>query len=285
MPKVLPPSIGRGQARKPYCEVLIVSPGERSTWGPMRDGHAQAAARDRRVRLRAGGRRQLRGRGAGGARQLQHPGGRDLRRLRLRVAEPAARPARADRGATCRRPPRRATAISPCCWRARVRAIRPELDVYLSTDRDVAKLAGSDEAAGIRRVFFALEEMLEMHLAHPRRHQGPLRDAVLRQPEEIRAAADRHLPRAADRARQVDLQVELDPRHGRVLRREPVPRRVLGHDRRPRQPARADRQHQGGAGQGGARLRRRPHVSSSPTAPPPRTRSSTGGVPARATSC
>ena len=46
-----------------------------------------------------------------------------------------------------------------------MRAIRPELDVYLSTDRDVAKLAGADEAAGIRRVFFALEEMLELHLA------------------------------------------------------------------------------------------------------------------------
>ena len=26
MPKVLPPSIGRGQARKPYCEVLVVTP-------------------------------------------------------------------------------------------------------------------------------------------------------------------------------------------------------------------------------------------------------------------
>ena len=44
-------------------------------------------------------------------------------------------------------------------------AIRPELDVYLSTDRDVAKQAGADEAAGIRRVFYALEEMLELHLA------------------------------------------------------------------------------------------------------------------------
>src|SRR4051812_18996868 len=37
-PAVLPPSIGRGQARKPYCEVLVVAPGERSTWEPMREG-------------------------------------------------------------------------------------------------------------------------------------------------------------------------------------------------------------------------------------------------------
>ena len=33
MPAVLPPSIGRGQARKPYCEMLIVTPSERGTWG------------------------------------------------------------------------------------------------------------------------------------------------------------------------------------------------------------------------------------------------------------
>ena len=58
-----------------------------------------------------------------------------------------------------------------------------------------------------------------MHLSILEGVARPLRDAVLRQPEEVRAAADRHLPRAADRARQVDLQVELDPRHGRVLRR------------------------------------------------------------------
>src|SRR5688500_9031418 len=38
LPAVLPPSIGRGQARKPYCEVLVVAPGERSTWEPMREG-------------------------------------------------------------------------------------------------------------------------------------------------------------------------------------------------------------------------------------------------------
>src|SRR5688500_15162001 len=37
-PKVLPPSIGRGQARKPYAEVLIVSPSERSTWPGICDG-------------------------------------------------------------------------------------------------------------------------------------------------------------------------------------------------------------------------------------------------------
>ena len=94
----------------------------------------------------------------------------------------------------------------------------------------------------------------------PLRRGRAQRDAVLRQPEEVRAEAGRHLPRAAGGARQVDLQVELDPRHGRVLRRQPVPRGIVGDHRRARQPARADRQHQEGAGHGGARLRRRPRV-------------------------
>ena len=35
-PSALPPSIGHGQARKPYCEVLIVTPGERATWAATR---------------------------------------------------------------------------------------------------------------------------------------------------------------------------------------------------------------------------------------------------------
>ncbi len=147
--------------------------------------------------------------------------------------------------------------------RARARCCMPSGPSSTSSSSPTAtsrKLAGADEAAGIRRVFYGARGDARDPPRDPRRHQGPLRDAVLRQPEEVRAAPDRHLPRAADRARQVDLQVELDPRHGRVLRREPVPRRVLGDDRRAGQPARAHRQHQGGAGQGGARLRRRPHV-------------------------
>ncbi len=46
-----------------------------------------------------------------------------------------------------------------------VRRWRPELDVYLTTDRDVARLAGSAEAAPIRRIFYGVEEPMEIHLA------------------------------------------------------------------------------------------------------------------------
>ena len=268
-----------------YCEVLIVSPGERSTWGPMRRRHAQAAARDRRVRGRAGHRRQLRGRGAGGARQLQHPGGGDVRRLRLRVADPACRPARADRGlpAAGRRGARRRSRHA-----AFARACAPSGPSSTSTSPPTAtsrQLAGADEAAGIRRVFYGARGAAGAAPRDPRRHQGPLRDAVLRQPEEVRAAPDRHLPRAADRARQVDLQVELDPRHGRVLRRQPVPRRVLAPP-----PAAWTACSSPPATSRWRRTRRRAPsaaiaLTSSPTAPRPRTRSSHRRCAGPATSC
>ena len=42
---------------------------------------------------------------------------------------------------------------------------RPELDVYLLSDRAVESLAGSAEAAPIRRIFHNVEELMEIHLA------------------------------------------------------------------------------------------------------------------------
>jgi arginine decarboxylase len=42
---------------------------------------------------------------------------------------------------------------------------RPELDVYLLTDRAIEELAGSDEAAPLRRIFQDVEELMELHLA------------------------------------------------------------------------------------------------------------------------
>jgi arginine decarboxylase len=48
---------------------------------------------------------------------------------------------------------------------AAVKGIRPELDVYLMTDRAVERLAASDEVAPIRRMFHDVEELMELHLA------------------------------------------------------------------------------------------------------------------------
>ena len=45
-----------------------------------------------------------------------------------------------------------------------IKRIRPELDLYLLTDRNVEKLAGDPAASMIRRVFYEVEEMMEVHL-------------------------------------------------------------------------------------------------------------------------
>src|SRR5258706_14442397 len=37
-PDALPPGIAQASTRKPYLEVLVVSPGERSTWHESREG-------------------------------------------------------------------------------------------------------------------------------------------------------------------------------------------------------------------------------------------------------
>ena len=46
-----------------------------------------------------------------------------------------------------------------------IKNFRPELDIYLLTDRAVEKLAGSDEVAPVRRMFHNVEEVMELHLA------------------------------------------------------------------------------------------------------------------------
>ena len=139
-----------------------------------------------------------------------------------------------------------------------LKRIRPELDVYMVSNREVELLAG-DPASQCRSPYLLLGRRTAGTASrHPRRCSGSLRDAVLRQPQEIRPAPDRNLPRSPDRARQVRIQVGLDSRHGRILRSEPVPCREQRHHRRTGQPARADRQHQESPGQGGACLRRRP---------------------------
>ena len=48
---------------------------------------------------------------------------------------------------------------------AALRRVRPELDLYLLSDRDVEKLAGDARADGFRRIFYSVEEPLEQHLA------------------------------------------------------------------------------------------------------------------------
>ena len=45
-----------------------------------------------------------------------------------------------------------------------LKRVRPELDIYLLSDRRVERLAGDPRTAGIRRVLYSIEELLELHL-------------------------------------------------------------------------------------------------------------------------
>ena len=46
-----------------------------------------------------------------------------------------------------------------------IKKVRPELDLYVTSDRDVETLAASPQSSCVRRVFYAVEEVLELHLA------------------------------------------------------------------------------------------------------------------------
>jgi len=46
-----------------------------------------------------------------------------------------------------------------------LKQLRPELDIYFLSDRQVEKVAGDSDAACIRRVFYQVEEPLELHLS------------------------------------------------------------------------------------------------------------------------
>jgi len=46
-----------------------------------------------------------------------------------------------------------------------LKQLRPELDIYFLSDREVEKVAGDTSAACVRRVFYQVEEPLELHLS------------------------------------------------------------------------------------------------------------------------
>jgi arginine decarboxylase len=45
-----------------------------------------------------------------------------------------------------------------------LKRVRPELDLYLMSNRDVEEMAGNPEANVVRRIFYSIEELLELHL-------------------------------------------------------------------------------------------------------------------------
>ncbi|MEA2880928.1 MAG: hypothetical protein QOH32_147 [Bradyrhizobium sp.] len=46
-----------------------------------------------------------------------------------------------------------------------IKRVRPELDLYLMSNRNVEEMAGNPEANVVRRIFYSIEELLELHLS------------------------------------------------------------------------------------------------------------------------
>jgi arginine decarboxylase len=46
-----------------------------------------------------------------------------------------------------------------------IKRVRPELDLYLMSNRDIEEMAGNPEADVVRRIFYSVEEILELHLS------------------------------------------------------------------------------------------------------------------------
>ncbi len=164
LPDFLPPSMGRGQARRPYFEVLIVAAGGRSTWPQLRDAFRRLRRDEDAFQyepvvvgsfedalLAALFNTNLQSvvaiEGFAFASQLSSPALRELLSLHVPEAEHSGS---ADLGV-------------PLC--RLLHALRPELDLFMVTDRDVGKLAGAEDADMVRRVFYGVEEPMEIHLA------------------------------------------------------------------------------------------------------------------------
>jgi arginine decarboxylase len=162
-PEVQGTFAARGEARKPYFEVLVVTPGERATWGQTRDamrrlrrdtdgyvyepvvvGSFEDAALAAILNYNIQSVVIFDG--------FPYPSQHNVPDLRevLAAHVPTDVATSADLGTTLARA---------------LKAYRPELDIFLATDRNVGHLAGSDEAACIRRVFYGVEELLEIHLS------------------------------------------------------------------------------------------------------------------------
>jgi arginine decarboxylase len=165
LPDALPPSLSHSAGRRPYFEVLLVSPVERNGWPEVRNQLRRlrreqdqfiyepvvvGSFEDALLAVILNSNLQAvvisEGFAFGSQHALPALGHFLSRHTKLDPKDYAGR----DLGLPLARA---------------VRRIRPELDVYLVTDRAAEEVAGSEAAGSVRRVFYAVEEPLEMHLS------------------------------------------------------------------------------------------------------------------------
>jgi len=151
--------------QRPYFEVLVVTPSDPSTW---------AAAREDMRRLRRADDNFLY--------ELVHVGSFEDAALAVMVNDNLQAVVLADGFSFASRhdlpdlhdfiarhvkvdPDNVAPGALATTLAKAIKAYRPELDLYLLSDRSPETLAGSDEAAPIRRMFHHVEEPMEIHLS------------------------------------------------------------------------------------------------------------------------
>jgi arginine decarboxylase len=161
----LPPDLAGGNGHKPYFETLVVTPADPSQWERARHDMKRLRRADDlfNYELVQVGTFEDAVIGTIFNHNLQAVVVRDGFEYRSRHEVPVLREfllRHLEGDETSTAPGALATALARA-----VKKYRPELDVYLLTDRGVEELAGSDEAAPLRRIFHNVEELMELHLA------------------------------------------------------------------------------------------------------------------------
>ena len=163
--EVLPPDLQAGNGHKPYFEVLVVTPADPSQWERARHELKRLRRHDDPFTYEVVqvGTFEDAVVGVVCNHNLQAVVVRDGFEYRSRHDAPVLREfllRHLDGTDASTAPGALATALA-----RGIKKYRPELDLYLLTDRAVETLAGSDEAAPLRRVFHNVEELMELHLA------------------------------------------------------------------------------------------------------------------------
>src|SRR5262245_39097009 len=158
---VLPPALGHSEAHRPYFEILVVTGAPAARWPAL-------AAEWRRLR---------RSQDAFIYEPVFVGSFEDAFCAAILNPDLAAAiihegfPFRSRRDAPILRPlaeavrKRERAGAMPLQLAQTLKRVRPELDLYLLCNGEVEALAGSPEANAVHRVFYAVEELLELHLA------------------------------------------------------------------------------------------------------------------------